>query len=81
MKNKHFILIWFLLGVLFILFILGIIMGDPFFIPFFILFGIIVAISIILTAISIIFEHFFPKNRISKILEKIPQWIIDNIQF
>ena len=73
MNTKYFILAGFLILALFILMI---VMGDP----YFIIFGIILGVIFVLIIIADIVEHFFPKNRLSKRLEKTAEWIKDNIR-
>ncbi|MDO8622776.1 MAG: hypothetical protein Q7R52_00865 [archaeon] len=45
-----------------------------------ILLGIILTVIIILMIMALIIEKFFPKNKISKALENIAEWIKDNIR-
>ena len=45
------------------------------------LMGSVLAIIIILMIIVLIIEKFFPKNKISKILENTVEWIKDNVRF
>mgnify|MGYP001573818889 CR=1 FL=1 len=73
MKNKYFILAGFLILVLFIFMI---VIGDP----YFTIAGIILGVIFVLIIIADIIEHFFPKNRLSKRLEKTAEWIKDNIR-
>jgi len=46
-----------------------------------ILVGIIIGIIIVLIIIAGIFEILFPKNKFSKMLEHVAEWIKDNISF
>lgn len=45
-----------------------------------ILVGSIIGIIVILIILATIIEKFFPKNKISKFLEKIVEWISDNVR-
>mgnify|MGYP001559654247 CR=1 FL=1 len=60
-----------------VLFILAIVLGDP----LIIIFGIIIGVCFLFIIIAVILEWLFPKNKLSKKLEKIPDWILDNIKF
>ena len=73
MYNKILILFGIFLAALFILMI---ILGDP----FIIIFGIIIGVCFLFIIISAILEWLFPKNKLSKKLEKIPGWILDNLR-
>ncbi|MEK6952582.1 MAG: hypothetical protein AABX29_06210 [Nanoarchaeota archaeon] len=42
--------------------------------------GIIFGILILLLSFAFILEELFPKNRISKWLEKLVEWIKDNVR-
>lgn len=42
--------------------------------------GSILGITIFLIIVSSIIEKFFPKNKISKLLENAADWIADNIK-
>ena len=45
-----------------------------------ILVGILFGVLLLLTIITIILEHFFPKSKIAKIPERISEWIQGNIR-
>ena len=46
-----------------------------------IIFLVILSLIIILFILSIIIRKIFPKNKISEKLEKIAEWVKDNIRF
>jgi hypothetical protein len=47
--------------------------------PVTILFGIILGVAVFLLILAASLEKFFPKNKVSKSLEKIAEWIRDNV--
>ena len=75
-SGKHILLIF--LGIILVgLIVAAAIFGDPIIIIFLIIAGIVVFFTIF----SFILEEFFPKNKISKTLENISEWILDSIHF
>ena len=45
-----------------------------------ILVGIILTVIILLEIVVVVLDRFFPKNKISKFLEKMHEWIKENIK-
>lgn len=76
MRLKDYLI---LTGILIIGVIITIILstGDE----FFILIGVVFGIIMLLTLIATTLEELFPKNKFSKKLEKIAEWIQDNVHF
>lgn len=74
-QSWHNLAFWTLIAILIVLFIFLIIMRDP----VTILFGIILGVAVFLLILAASLEKFFPKNKVSKSLEKIAEWIRDNV--
>lgn len=74
MKDKYLVLIF--TGVLLIILVYLIILKDP----YITLIGIIIGMIAVLIMTTAVLEKLFPKNSLSKILEKSVEWIQDNLK-